>query len=167
VSDWFFMLGEALDDSECRQAQAYLQGLGIGESIPVVGVPNWQDARRTIADPAWDHRWWDAEQEEKRRLMEKAKAALGDVVVMRRLSESIEQVAEAMHGDAAVEAARRGCTDTGLIRAAAGSAAEAFYLAALARLTEEGPDHPFAVRQTLFAGGHWPLGIVQGRYHVF
>lgn len=167
MSDWFFMLGEALDDSERCQAENYLKGLGISEPISVVGVPDWDTARRTIANPAWDRRWWDAEQAEKQRLMEKAKAARGEDALMRELSASVEEVSEAIHGAAAVEAARRGCSDPSLIRAAAGSATEAYYLAALARLAGEGDDHPFARRQSLFAGGHWPLGIVHGRYHVF
>jgi len=161
------MLGEALDDSERRQAQAYLKGLGMDDSIAVASVPDWNGARRAIADPAWDRRWWDAEQEEKHRLKAKAQNVLGDDALLRQLSQSLEKVSEAMHGAAAVEAARRGCSDAGLIRAAAGSASEAYYLAELARLAGESADHPFALRQSLFAGGHWPLGIVHGRYYVF
>jgi hypothetical protein len=83
------------------------------------------------------------------------------------LTRTVDRTTESVHGAAAVEAARRGCSDPGLIRAAAGAASEALYLAELARLAGEGEDHPFARKQSLFAGGHWPLGIVSGRYHVF
>lgn len=161
------MLGESLDDSERRRAEGYLRGLGIEEPIPVVGVPDWASARRAIADPKWDRRWWDAEQEEKQRLLRKAKAAWGEAALMQELSRAVERITEAVHGSAAVEAARRGCSDPGLIRAAAGAASEALYLAELARLAGEGENHPFAHKQSLFAGGHWPLGIVRGSYHVF
>lgn len=167
MSDWFFMLGETLDESERRQAEGYLQGLGIADAVPVVTVPDWASARRAIEDPKWDRRWWDAEQDEKQRLLQKAKAALGETTLLQDLSRSVERITQAVHGSAAVEAARRGCSDPGLIRAAAGAASEAFYLAELARLAGEGENHPFARKQSLFAGGHWPLGIVHGRYHVF
>lgn len=167
MSDWFFMLGESLDASECRQARAYLDGLGIDGGIDVVGVSDWEAARRAISDPAWDQRWWDAEQRERRRLYDQAAAARGEDELLAQLSRTLDPITEAVHGSAAVEAARRGCADPGLIRAAAGAAAEALYLAELARLTGADPQHPFALKQALFAGGHWPLGIVQARYHIF
>lgn len=167
MSDWFFMLGESLNDSERRQAVDYLHGLGIDDEIPVVSVTDWDLARRTISHPQWDRRWWDAEQAEKRRLYEKAKTRLPDAELLAALSRAVTSVTETVHGAAAAEAARRGCADAGLIRAAAGAAAEALYLAELARLAGENERHPFALKQALFAGGHWPLGIVNGRYHVF
>jgi hypothetical protein len=68
VSDWFFMLGEALDESERRQVQGYLGGLGIEDSMPIVDVPDWSAAQRAISDPEWDQRWWKAEREERHRL---------------------------------------------------------------------------------------------------
>lgn len=167
MSDWFFMLGESLGASERRQACAYLEGLGLEADIEVVGVPDWEAARRTIGDPAWDRRWWEAEQRERRRLYGRASAAHGEEPVLAQLTRTLEPITETVHGSAAVEAARRGCGDPGMIRAAAGAAAEALYLAELARLAGEGDGHPFALKQALFAGGHWPLGIVGGRYHVF
>jgi len=167
MSDWFFMLGKSLADSERRQVEDYLRGLGIGEELPVVGVSDWDSARRAISNPAWDRRWWDAEQAEKQRLYSKAATAMGENELLASLSRTMERITEPVHGAAAVEAARRGCTDAGLIRAAAGAASEALYLSELARLAGESERHPFALKQSLFAGGHWPLGIVAGRYHVF
>src|SRR6266481_7209579 len=68
MSDWFFMLGEALDESERQQVRDYLHGLGIDDEMPVVNVSDWNAARRAISDPSWDRRWWDAEQTERKRL---------------------------------------------------------------------------------------------------
>lgn len=167
MSDWFFMLGEALNDSERAAVRDYLQGLGIEEDIPVANVPDWDSARRAISDPRWDQRWWNAEQAERQRLYRAAQANLDEHELLARLSEAIEKVTETVHGAAAVEAARRGCADAGLIRAAAGAAAESLYLAELARLARADERHPFRLKQSLFAGGHWPLGIVRGRYYVF
>lgn len=167
MSDWFFMLGEALNDSERASVKAYLRGLGIEDDMPVANVHDWNDARRAISDPRWDQRWWNAEQAERQRLYRTAQAKLTEPELLARLSETLESVTETVHGAAAVEAARRGCADAGLIRAAAGAAAESLYLADLACLAGADDRHPFRLKQSLFAGGHWPLGIVRGRYYVF
>jgi hypothetical protein len=85
---------------------------------------------------------------------------------MQALSRTLEST-EAVHGAAAVEAARRGCADAALIRVAAGAVSQSLHLAELARLAGELGEHPFLVKAALFSGGHWPLGIVNGRYCVF
>ena len=64
-------------------------------------------------------------------------------------------------------AARSGCSDAALIRAAAGALSQALYFADLTRLAGLGLSHPFSIKKALFSGGHWPLGIVQGTYYVF
>jgi hypothetical protein len=167
VSNWFFMLGEALAANERRDVKAYLHDLDLEMELPVVNVHDWEEARRVISDPHWDRRWWDAEQRERRRLQAKALAQIGEDELRGSLSQTVEHTSEAMHGAAAVEAARGGCTDAGLIKAAAGAAAEALYLSELARLAGEDERHAFRLKQSLFAGGHWLLGIVNGQYHVF
>jgi len=60
-----------------------------------------------------------------------------------------------------------GCSDPGLIRAAAGALGEALYLAKLAELASEASSHPFLLKLALFAGGHWPLGVVDDHFYVF
>jgi hypothetical protein len=167
MSDWFFMLGEPLEAAEFQQVRDYLRGLGILDETPVECVSDWEDARRVIDNPEWDRRWWDAEQAERQRLQQRAGAVHGHAAVLRTLSEMLTRVGEAIHGAAAVESTRRGSADAALIRAAAGAASEALYQSELARLAGEGATHPFAVKQALFAGGHWPLGIVNARFYVF
>lgn len=167
MSDWFFQLGAALEPSECRQVGDYLRGLGILDEIPVVSVSDWQGVRRVIDNPVWDRRWWDAEQAERQKLQERAGAAHGPAVVLQSLSDVLARVGDAIHGAAAVASVRSGPADAALIRAAAGAASEAMYLSELARLAGGGEGHPFAVKQALFAGGHWPLGIVNARFYVF
>jgi hypothetical protein len=166
MSDWFFMLGEPLSASEREQVLLYLRGLGIDDEVGVESVPDWQNAGRAISNPEWDRRWWVAEQREKDRLYEVAKADLGEREVLQSLSRTLEST-EAVLGAAAVQAARRGCSDAALIRVAAGAASQTLHLAALARLAGEQEGHPFLIKAALFAGGHWPLGIVNGRFCVF
>jgi len=166
VSDWFFMVGEPLSLDEQRQVHQYLRGLEIDGEPPIELILDWQSAGRAVANPEWDRLWWDAEQNEKNRLYAKAKAELGGNDLMQSLSSTL-QSADAIHGAAAVQATRRGCADPALIRVAAGAASQALHLAALARLAGEGEAHPFSIKAALFAGGHWPLGIVNGCYCVF
>ncbi|HEU5073480.1 MAG TPA: hypothetical protein VFU02_04895, partial [Polyangiaceae bacterium] len=103
---------------------------------------------------------------EQDRLTRKATHAMGESDFWRSLTASLEP-ADAVYEAAATEAARRGCSDVALVRAAAGALSQALYLADLTKLAGEGTLHAFAIKKALFASGHWPLGIVQGTYYVF
>lgn len=166
MSDWFFMLGEPLSAGEREQVREYLGGLGLEADLPIENVADFEGAARIISHPDWDRRWWDAEQRERERLRTKA-ALQWSTQLLQSLSQIVEQSISAVHGAAAVQANRIGCSDAGLIRAAAGALGEALYLGRLAELAGEPASHPFLSKQALFAGGHWPLGLVTGRYYVF
>jgi len=166
MSDWFFMLGEPLSVAEQKQVRQYLLALGIRDELLVESVADWRSAARAISSPEWDRRWWEAEQREQQRLQGLSEAQLGKGELLHALSSTLK-LAEAVHGAAAVEAARRGCSDAALIRVAAGAASQALHMAQLAQLAGERDSHPFIIKAALFAGGHWPLGIVSGRYLVF
>lgn len=167
VTDWFFMLGEPLAESERALVRAYLHGLGLGDRTSVASVEHFAAAARIISHPDWDRRWWEAEQRERERLRAKAAAGRDPVQLLQALSHRAEQGIEAPHGAAAVQAARLGCSDPGLIRAAAGALGEALYLAKLAELASEAPSHAFSSKLALFSGGHWPLALVEGCFYVF
>jgi len=167
VSDWFFMLGEPLADSEREQVRGYLNGLGLRGQTPVQSIPDFAEAARIISHPDWDRRWWDAEQRERERLCAVVARGRERGQLLQALSQSTEQAIALPHGAAAVQAARMGCSDPGLIRAAAGALGEALYLAKLAELASEASSHPFLLKLALFAGGHWPLGVVDDHFYVF
>jgi len=167
VSDWFFMLGEPLAISEQEQVRGYLQGLGLARETPIENVPDFDGAARVISHPEWDRRWWDAEQRERERLRAQATTRLGSGPLWQQLSQSTDHTITAPHGAAAIQAARIGCSDPGLIRAAAGALGEALYLAKLAELAGAASSHPFLLKRALFVGGHWPLGVLAGRFYVF
>ncbi len=167
MSDWFFMLGEPLAPSDRAQVSGYLRGLGLDEAMPIEGVPDFTSAAKVIGHPEWDRRWWDAEQRERERLLAEALASRGTASVLPTLSQITEDSISAVHGAAAVQAARVGCHDAGLIRAAAGALGEALYQARLAELAGQSASHPFFLKRTLFGGGHWPLGVVADRFFVF
>jgi hypothetical protein len=167
VSGWFFMLGEALSPGELQQLRDYFRGLGIAGDIAVEQVGSWSRARAVITNAEWDRRYWDAEQAEKQRLAAVASARRGTPELVRLQSQTLELSSQTVHGAAAVAAARFGCSDVGLIGAAAGAASEALHLAELAELAGQHLAHPFLLKRAVFEAGHWPLGAIGARYYVF
>jgi hypothetical protein len=166
MSTWFFMLGEPITSRERTQVHGYLKGLGIDDEPPVESVSGWDAAREVITNPRWDRRCWDAERLETQRLYGRASEGRGTAELLQSLSRTLE-AGEAVHGAAAVAAARGRCSDLGLIAAASGAVSEALHLAELASLAGAGGTHPFFLKHELFAAGRWPLGAVGGRYYVF
>lgn len=166
MSGFFSLLGEPVTPAERSLVNDYLHGLGITEAVAVDGVEDWAHALRVASDPHWDQRWWDAEQVERARLRSLAFAAYSEAEALRRLSLPFSADAE-VNGAATSALGRAGCTDSALVRSATGAACEALYLGALARLANAPSEHPFRSKETLFARGRWPLGIVDGRYWVF
>lgn len=158
-SAWFCALGEPLNAGEQATLRSYLRGLGKDGAAPIKVVAGWGEARRVSADPRWDHSLWHAEQLERKRLLAVLPASFAGA--------ALEAISDRLHGCAAVAAARMGCADQGLIRAAAGAATEAVYLAALARAAGVGNEHPFACKLALFESGHWPLLLIDDNYYLF
>jgi hypothetical protein len=167
MSDWFLMLGEPLAPDEDGQLRDYLRGLDLDARMPIETVRGWDAAGRAIQNPDWDRGWWDAEQRESQRLNEKISAMPAASALLEGLSRTLELSVESVRGAAAAAATRGGCADAALIYAAAGSLGQALYLAELARLAGESLTHAFFCKQALFAGGHWPLGIIRGSYYIF
>jgi hypothetical protein len=166
MNDWFFMLGEPLSLAERQLAADYVAQFGFTNDYAIEGVSGWRLALQIITNPEWDRKLWDAEQQERQRLLAKANAACGQSLVRAVLSAAVT-ASDCAHGRAAIVAARLGCTDAGFMRAAAGAASEAAYLAALANVAGETSHHGFHAKQNLFAGGHWPLGALRGRFYIF
>lgn len=167
MNDWFFMLGEPLSAVEQAQTRDYLHALGIRGALSVLSVPDFGSAGRIVAHPDWDRRPWEAEQHERERLRARVSSTAGDEQLLKALSAAVDDSISGPLGAIAVQAARMGCSDAGLMRAAAGALGEALYLSRLAELAGEAASHPFFLKKALFAGGHWPLGAVGGRFYVF
>ena len=103
--------------------------------------------------------WWRAEEGERARLERGVRLDPADAQWL--------ALNEALHGAAAVAAARAGCADAALIRVAAGAASYAAYQARLARAAGAEGTHPFLRKYALFSGGRWPLGVYRGQFSVF
>jgi hypothetical protein len=167
MTEWFSRLGEPVAAADREHVREYLRGLELDADLPIASVRAWSTARLVITNPEWDRGWWAAERRESDRLTAKANGARGEGEVSTFLSRALEQSAEAVYVAATAQAARGGCIDAALIRAAAGAASQALHQAQLASLAGETQAHPFSSKQALFAAGHWPLGILGGHYHVF
>lgn len=167
MSAWFTRLGEPLTDSERAEVRAYLTGLGLEQDLSIERVTDFQAVSRIISHPDWDRRWWDAEQGERERLRTKLSSSASSGQLLRTLSRAVDDSLLAEQGTPSAPVASFGCTDEGLNRAAAGALGEAIYLGKLAELSGEPPSHPFLSKRRIFAGGHWPLVVLGGRFHVF
>jgi hypothetical protein len=152
---WFSTLGEPLGEAERGDVAAYLAGLAM--AAPVHAVSSWREAGAICAQPA--ELWWSAEERERACLEQKARLHPADPQWL--------SLNEALHGAAAVAAARGGCADPALIRAAAGAASYAAYQARLAHAAGAPATHPFLRKYALYCGGRWPLGVYEGRFAIF
>ena len=162
---WFAALGEPATEGERAEVALYLEGSGLGH-CPVDWLADWAAARDISQSADWDHAWWEGEQARQRTLYEAAAAAFDESVLLRLLTDVTDAAGRLLHGPAAVAAAASGVADPGLIRAAAGAAAQAAYQAALARLALAGADHPFAAKFRLYLAGRWPLVVARGRFSI-
>jgi len=163
VPAWFSVLGIAPTRAENIDLAAYIAGLQLPADSPVVLVDDWTRASALTRAPGGDMSWWDREEAERKRLT----AQVGDAdAVMKELTRATDEIAESVHGAAAVAAARQGCGDPYIIRVAAGAAMQATHQRALAWMAGE-PGHFFSHKYQLFASGHWPLGFYNGAFHIF
>lgn len=164
---WFSACGLPLEASDRRDARDYLDALGIHASVGIEPVASWDHAERLIRNPGWDVAWWDTEEAERRDLMRRCVARLGEARVLETLDLALAAEHDLLHGAAAVAAARAGVADQALVRSAAGAASMAAHGQALARLAGAPDSHVFVRKCALFEGGRWPLGIVSGALHLF
>jgi hypothetical protein len=156
-SAWFSTLGAPLGEGEEADIRAYLAGLGLEAKLPTLVIEGWGQAGEIIRNPAAG--WWAAEEAERARLEARVKLDPADPQWL--------ALTDALHGAAAVAAARGGGADPGLIRAAAGSATYAAHQQRLAVAAGEGEAHPFMRKYALFCGGRWPLGLYGDRFAIF
>jgi hypothetical protein len=154
---WFSALGEPLGEAEAADIAAYVAGLRLAVAAPTLAVASWRQAAEIARAPAGP--WWDAEEAERARLERSVRLDPADREWL--------ALTDALHGAAAVAAARAGCADQGLIRAAAGAATYAVHQYRLVRAAGAGEDHPFVRKYGLFSGGRWPLGVYGDRFAIF
>lgn len=166
AASWFAALGDSPTPGETEQVSTYLASSDHPD-VAIFWEQGWDAARALLQRTDWDRDWWRAEQAEQARLLAAVKEALGEALALTMLTRVTDLAARLLHGPAAVAAARAGIADPGLVRVAAGSAAQACYQMALARIAAAAESHPFIAKFRLFEAGRWPLVQSGGRFHIF
>jgi len=164
---WFACVGLPLAGADVAEIREMLGDPAGSARAGIRGIAHWHEVAEIIRAADWDNAAWDREEDERHRLWQCAAERFGEDTVMRQLTGATDALADALHGAAAIAAAREGVADPGLIRAASGAALMAAHQSALAQLAGEGAGHFFTRRLALFEGGRWPLGEYRGEYCVF
>jgi hypothetical protein len=163
---WFAAVGQPLTASERREALDHAAALCLGDLL-IQDAADWRAAERVTRDPAWDPRWWQAEDAERLALLAELKTKSDPHALMGALTRVTDDASSMVFGAASVAASRDGIADQALARVAAGAATQAAYQAALALAARRDDAHMFAIKFRLFAAGRWPLGIVGGAFFLF
>lgn len=159
TTPWFARVGQAISDSDRTELLGYVAAFDL-EPGPVEPVATWKDAARVAADPDWDERWWQAESREQRKLQAEAEERHGPEATLTALTHVTEAALDP------TRSAAEPAGDEALSLVAAGAAAQACHLAALA-LAAGRPAHGFVIKHRIFAVGRWPLGRVRQRWYLF
>lgn len=155
--DWFGALGQPLVAAERHAIEAYLAALGLTSTQPAMVVQSWEALAPIIRHASLE--CWNGEHE-----LRRAMTGAGNPL---RADGEWVQLNDAIHAAATSAAARFGCSDAGLIKAATGAASFAAHDYQLATAAQCGPQHAFAHKYALFARGRWPLGLYDGRFAIF
>ena len=162
---WFSGCGDPLEESEQRECDRYLSGLGLAGSS-VIQAHDWNHARAIANASNWSREWWQRERTTERELFDRAVAKYSSDGVLQRLTTLMEEGADLFHGPASVACARAGIADPALARSAAGAASYALHQYGLVSLAETGDDHAFAAKFRLFLAGRWPLSVNDGKFYI-
>ncbi len=165
-ASWCTALGAPLTPSEVDEARAFVSALSFGK-LDVAPVTSWTAAAQIISDPNWDQRWWNKEEQERNALKHELTRDIPEQVLLSAVTEVTNAASRIAHGCAAIAAGRDRLADEAMPRAAAGAATQACYFKALAIAAGKPAEHPFHLKYGLFAAGRWPLGIADGRFHIF
>lgn len=142
-----------------QRALDYANALAL-DSVAVAG--SWGEAETLTRDAASARGWWEAEEDERRRLMRETGGRLGEALLLETLTTAVEEQSARTFEDA-VDAGG----DEALARVASGAALMAIHNRALALLAGCGQEHPFVQKYALFAAGRWPLGTRGTTFIIF
>ena len=163
---WFSSLGKDLTLEETDYASRYIKSIGL-EVVKVGKIASWVKAENLIKAPDWSESWWVAEEQERKSLTSFAEKKYGRENLFESLSYISNFVSNIVHGAASISAAQEGVANSGLIRAAAGSATLASHQAALEILVNKRATGPFISKYRLFESGHWPLCLNSKVFYIF
>jgi len=159
-ASWFAALGESLTEGDIAEAKVY------GGVDRVERVASWPEAEAFLQSPTTSLDWWNREETLRKSLLAQAEQNYPERALWTSLTELTTEVGDLVHGKAATAAARLGNAARASIHVAAGSASQAVYQLAVARIAGA-ENSVFESKFRLFAAGRWPLGISDGRLVLF
>jgi thioesterase domain-containing protein len=162
---WFARSGTPPTADESRALAERLIIPGLHDEIVI--VDRWTDAIRILAQAEHDGRDWDAREEERAALWERAAEQLLESELLERLAQIRERAAEALSSAADRAATRLDIADPRFVAEAKAAGQLALQHAVLAELTAAPTAHPFRALFAVFAAGRWPIAALDGRIHVF
>ncbi|MFQ5347900.1 MAG: hypothetical protein ACE5ED_08680 [Rhodothalassiaceae bacterium] len=167
---WFRDIGDPLDAEVSALAEGYAAGLGFPDAAPAV-VLCWEDARPALETRDDNSPAWEAEEQLRMGLLQRAREAIPDPVLATALGRIGEVAAAAAEAGAQDIARFLQISDPVFPRLATGSAVQAAHQAGLLLAAAAGAaaeaDHPFALKLQLFERGRWPLGIAGLSLNIF
>jgi hypothetical protein len=164
-SDWFSRCGTPPTADESRALAERLIDTGSYQALVI--VERWTEALRILAQAEYDSRDWDAREEEREALWERAAEQLLESELLERLAQLRERAAAPLASAAGRAATRLEVTDPGFVAEAVAAAQLALQHAALADLAPAPAVHSFRALIAVFALGRWPLAGLDGRIHLF
>jgi len=162
---WFARCGTPPTTDESRTLAERLSIPGLHDGIVI--VERWAEAIRILAQAEHDGRDWDAREEEREALWERAAEQLLESELLERLAQIRERAAEPLTSAADRAATRLDIADPRFVAEAVAAAQLALQHAALADLAAAPAAHPFRALIAVFATGRWPLAALGGRIHLF
>lgn len=163
---WFQCVGTPLGDSERKDCDCYLQGLGVTR-YTIEAVATWDEAVSLSGKSSWHKAWWDRERQEERQLFRDASANHSPDALLLRLANLMHGSATLFLSPASVACVRAGITDSTVANSAAGAAAQSLHQYGLASITGQSEEHLFAAKFRLFLAGRWPLSVTGEKFYVF
>ncbi|RMD90583.1 MAG: hypothetical protein D6807_01440 [Alphaproteobacteria bacterium] len=167
---WFRDIGDPLDEALTALAEDYAAGLGFPDAAPAV-VLCWEDARSALETRDYNSPAWEAEEQLRMGLLQRAREAIPDPVLAAALGHIGEVAAGAAEAGAHDIARFLQIADPDFPRLATGSAVQAAHQAGLLLAAADSDaaqaDHPFALKLRIFERGRWPLGIAGLSLNIF
>ena len=164
---WFSSLGAPLSPAQQSAIAAMLEAGAAPGGGGIVVIGDWPPLAQALHRFDRDDRWWDREEEEREELWALASARHTEEELQAAIAAATDAARDDIRSALAAALPTGAFADPRLSEAALAAALLAVHHRVLALLAGAPQGHPFFGKHALFAAGRWPLGCLDGRYHVF
>ena len=164
---WFSALGTPLAPAQQSAIAAMLDAGATPRGGEIVVIAGWPELAQALHRFERDDRWWDREEEEREELWALASARHTEEELQAAIAAATDAARDDIRSALAAALPAGALADPRLAESALAAALLAVHHRVLALLADAPPGHPFFGKHALFAAGRWPLGCLDGRYHVF